>query len=115
MAFPTPDDAPVTKIFFRSLISCFLIIKMAVTKMLHVRVDNELSEDANAIYRSLGLSMSEAIRLFLHRSVVTRGFPHELKVPNATTLEALAEARQMRQAKKARFSSPEELFAELEG
>lgn len=86
---------------------------MAATKMLHIRVDEELSEDANAIYRSLGLSMSEAIRLFLHRSVVTQGVPLELKVPNATTLEALEEARQMRLAKKARFSTPDELFDHL--
>jgi DNA-damage-inducible protein J len=86
---------------------------MAATKMLHVRVDDDLSEDANAVFRSLGLSMSEAIRLFLHRSVVSQGIPLELKVPNATTLEALAEARKMRRAKKARFSTPEELFANL--
>ncbi|WP_275784194.1 type II toxin-antitoxin system RelB/DinJ family antitoxin [Pararhizobium gei] len=86
---------------------------MAATKMLHVRVDDDLSEDANAVFRSLGLTMSEAIRLFLHRSVVSQGIPLELKVPNATTLEALAEARQMRRAKKVRFSTPEELFANL--
>lgn len=81
--------------------------------MLHVRVDDDLSEDANAIFRSLGLSMSEAVRLFLHRSVVSKGIPLELKVPNATTLEALAEAREIRRTKKARFSTPEELFANL--
>jgi DNA-damage-inducible protein J len=86
---------------------------MAATKMLHIRVDEDLSADANAIYRSLGLSMSEAIRLFLHRSVVSQGIPLELKVPNATTLEALAEVRQIRRAKKARFSGPEEIFANL--
>jgi DNA-damage-inducible protein J len=57
--------------------------------------------------------MSEAIRLFLHRSVVSQGIPLELKVPNATTLEALAEVRQIRRAKKTRFSGPEELFANL--
>ncbi len=86
---------------------------MAATKMLHVRVDDDLSDDANAVFRSLGLSMSEAIRLFLHRAVVSQGLPLELKVPNATTLEALAEAREIRRAKKARFSTPDEIFADL--
>ncbi len=86
---------------------------MAATKMLPVRVDDDLSDDANAVFRSLGLSMSEAIRLFLHRAVVSQGLPLELKVPNATTLEALAEAREIRRAKKARFSTPDEIFADL--
>jgi DNA-damage-inducible protein J len=87
--------------------------EMAATKMLHVRVDDDLIEDANAIFRSLGLSMSEAVRLFLHRSVVSKGIPLELNVPNASTLEALAEAREIRHAKRSRFSTPDELFANL--
>ncbi|MDO9418990.1 type II toxin-antitoxin system RelB/DinJ family antitoxin [Pararhizobium sp.] len=87
---------------------------MTATKMLHIRVDDDLSEDAAAVYRSLGLSMSEAIRLFLHRSVASQGLPLELKVPNAKTRAALAEAGQMQKARKSLFATPSELFADLD-
>lgn len=81
--------------------------------MLHIRVDDDLRDDAVAIFDSLGLTMSEAVRLFLHRVVVSQGLPLELKVPNERTRAALQEARQMRKARKARFATPDALFADL--
>ena len=86
---------------------------MTATKMLHIRVDGDLRDDAVAIFHSLGLTMSEAVRLFLHRAVVSQGLPLELKVPNERTRAALQEARQMRKARKARFATPDALFADL--
>lgn len=86
---------------------------MTATKMLHIRVDDDLRDDAAAIFDSLGLTMSEAVRLFLHRAVVSQGLPLELKVPNERTRAALQEARQMRKARKARFATPDALFADL--
>ena len=86
---------------------------MTATKMLHIRVDDDLRDDAAAIFDSLGLTMSEAVRLFLHRAVVSQGLPLELKVPNERTRAALQEARQMRKARKARFATPDALFAAL--
>ncbi|MGO4439643.1 type II toxin-antitoxin system RelB/DinJ family antitoxin [Rhizobium sp. RAF56] len=88
---------------------------MAATKMLHVRVDDDIREDAVAVLDSLGLTMSEAVRIFLHRVVASQGLPLELKVPNEKTRAALLEARQIRKARKARFATPEELFIDLNG
>ncbi|MFD2057585.1 type II toxin-antitoxin system RelB/DinJ family antitoxin [Mesorhizobium calcicola] len=34
---------------------------------------------------SFGLSLSDAVRVFLHRVVASQSFPLELKVPNETT------------------------------
>jgi DNA-damage-inducible protein J len=83
------------------------------TKMLHVRVDDDLREEASDVLDTLGLSVSDAVRMFLHRVVATQSFPLELKVPNQTTRAALAEAVEMRKARRARFATPEELFADL--
>ncbi|TGQ64164.1 type II toxin-antitoxin system RelB/DinJ family antitoxin [Mesorhizobium sp. M00.F.Ca.ET.186.01.1.1] len=85
------------------------------TKMIHVRVDDEIREEASSVLGSLGLSVSDAIRVFLHRVVATQSFPLELKVPNEETRAALAEAREIRKARKARFATPDELFADLDG
>lgn len=86
---------------------------MAGTKMLHIRVDDDIREDASIVLGSLGLTMSEAVRLFLHRVVASQGLPLELKVPNETTAAALKEAREIRAARSARFETPEALFSEL--
>lgn len=87
----------------------------AHTKMIHVRVDDELREEASAVLESFGMSMSDAVRIFLHRVATTQSFPLELKVPNEETKAALEEARAMRRAGKARFATPDELFDDLSG
>lgn len=87
----------------------------ANTKMIHVRVDDDTRNEASSVLESFGLSVSDAVRIFLHRVVVSQSFPLELKVPNESTRAAHAEARESRKANKARFATPGELFADLEG
>ena len=87
----------------------------AKTKMILVRVDDDIRDEASAVLGSLGLSISDAIRVFLHRVAASQSFPLELKLPNETTRAALAEAREIRKARKARFATPDELFANLDG
>lgn len=86
---------------------------MGATKMIHVRVDDDIREEASSVLDSFGLSLSDAVRIFLHRVAASQSFPLELKVPNEATRAALMEARQIRKARKARFSTPEELFDDL--
>ena len=84
------------------------------TSMLHVRVDEETKARATTVLAAMGLSVSDAVRLLLHRVVVDQAFPLELKVPNAETRAAMAEADQMTRARSARFATANELFANLE-
>jgi DNA-damage-inducible protein J len=63
---------------------------------------------------TMGLSVSDAVRLFLRRVIVEQAFPLELKVPNAETLAAMEESRAMMSKRRARFASADELFADLE-
>lgn len=85
------------------------------SKMIHVRVDDDLREEAADVLSSLGLSVSDAVRVFLHRVVASQSFPLELKAPNEATRAALAEARVIRNARKERFATMEALFSELNG
>ncbi|KXS30676.1 MAG: XRE family transcriptional regulator [Candidatus Gallionella acididurans] len=39
---------------------------MAPTTMVHVRVDNEVKEQATEALAAMGLSVSDAVRLFLN-------------------------------------------------
>jgi DNA-damage-inducible protein J len=84
------------------------------TSMLHIRVDDDIKEQATLALTAMGLSVSDAVRLFLRRVVVDQAFPLELKVPNAETLAAMEESRALMSELRARFASADELFAELE-
>lgn len=82
--------------------------------MLHIRVDADMKEQATETLAHMGLTMSDAVRMLLRRIVVDQAFPLELKVPNAETLAAMAESREMMLSHRARFNSAAELFDDLE-
>jgi DNA-damage-inducible protein J len=86
----------------------------AHTSMLHIRVDDDIKTQAVKALDAMGLSMSEAVRIFLKRIVTDQAFPIELKVPNAETRLAMEESKNMMNASHARFSNPEMLFDDLE-
>jgi DNA-damage-inducible protein J len=84
------------------------------SSMVHVRVDDEIKERATTALEAMGLSVSDAVRLFLRRVVTDQAFPLELKVPNAETRSAMAEADEIARSRVARFATADELFADLE-
>ncbi|MCP8884625.1 type II toxin-antitoxin system RelB/DinJ family antitoxin [Devosia sp. XJ19-1] len=84
------------------------------SSMLHVRVDDDTKEKATEALNAMGLSVSDAVRLFLRRVVIDQAFPLELKVPNAETRAAMAEADEIGRTGKARFSTSNELIEDLE-
>ena len=55
----------------------------------NVYLDTNLKEQAKEIYKHYGLSLSEAVNMFLAQSVFNRGLPFEVKIPNDMTLEAM--------------------------
>ena len=86
----------------------------AQTSMLHIRVDDDIKEQATVALSAMGLSMSDAVRLFLRRVGIDQAFPLELKVPNAETLAAMEESRAMMGKGRTGFTKPDELLADLE-
>ena len=89
----------------------------AQTSMLHIRVDDDIKEQATAALATMGLSVSDAVRLFLRRVVIDQAFPLELKVPNAETQTAMNESRSLmasRRSGKSRSASADEMFGDLE-
>ena len=87
---------------------------MTHSTMLHVRVDEEIKTQASEALASMGLSVSDAVRILLKRVVNDQAFPLELKVPNAETRAAMVEARVMMKGKAARFASAGALIDDLE-
>ena len=87
---------------------------MATTTMVHVRVDEEMKKQATETLGAMGLSISDAVRVFLKRVVAEKQLPFELKVPNATTLAAMEEADEIVRTRSARFATATKLFDDLE-
>jgi DNA-damage-inducible protein J len=84
------------------------------TSMLHVRVDEDTKEAATLALTEMGLTVSDAVRLFLRRVVIDQQFPLELKVPNAETRAAMAESRALMASRRKRFANADALFNDLE-
>lgn len=88
---------------------------MASTAMLHVRLDEDLKAKGNEALAAIGLSAADAVRILYHRIVADQAFPLELKVPNAATLEAMAEADAIMRSGETGFADADAMFRALDG
>jgi len=82
--------------------------------MVHVGVDETLKAQATETLALMGLTVSDAIRVFLTRVVAEKELPFAIKVPNATSLAAMAEANQIIGGRRARFTSADALMDAIE-
>jgi DNA-damage-inducible protein J len=65
---------------------------MAAT-VVQATVDERIKDEATAIYAAAGLTLSEAFRIMLMRTVAEQAPPFDPLVPNAETVEAMMAAR----------------------
>lgn len=87
---------------------------MTATTMVHVRVDEETKAKATEALAAMGLSVSDAVRVFLLRVIAEQQMPFTLRVPNAMTRAAMHEADEIARAHAARFDSAADLVDDLE-
>lgn len=62
---------------------------MMKTEIVRSRVEVELKDQASEIFDSIGLTMSQSIRLFLQKVATDKSFPFSINVPNAKTMETI--------------------------
>ncbi len=86
----------------------------ATTTMVHVRVDEKIKAQAAETLSSMGLTVSDAVRVFLTRIVADKELPFALKAPNESSRLAIAEADQIVQSRRARFTTADALLNGLE-
>jgi DNA-damage-inducible protein J len=90
---------------------------MSKTANINVRIDPEFKTEVEDLYSSFGMSVTEAINIFLHMSVMEGGLPFEVRQPrfNAETESAMKEARAIANgtisAKK--YSSAKEMINDI--
>lgn len=62
----------------------------------------------------MGLTVSDAVRVFLTRIVADKGLPFALKAPSEASRVAIAEADQIVRSRRARFATADTLLDGLE-
>lgn len=82
----------------------------AVDTYVRARIDSATKARAADALESMGLSISDAIRLLMFRVANEQRLPFTIKTPNSTTKKAIAE---LEAGKGKRFDSVEDLVAEL--
>jgi DNA-damage-inducible protein J len=61
------------------------------TQMVHARIDPKLKRSAERVFTKLGISTTEAIRLFLKQVELHKGLPFPISIPNEETVAAMME------------------------
>jgi len=67
---------------------------MAKTASLNIRIDPETKAGAEKLFGSFGITVTDAVNMFLRQSLMVGGLPFDLKQPkyNAETEAAIREA-----------------------
>ena len=91
---------------------------MSKTANINIRIEPEVKKEAEELFGSFGISVTDAINIFLHTSLMQGGFPFIIKQPkyNKETEETMQEARDILAGKiqAKTYHSVEELFNELD-
>jgi len=64
---------------------------MARSANLHMRIDPETKQGAEQLFSSFGITMTDAVMMFLRQSLMVGGLPFEMRQPrdNAETEAAI--------------------------
>ncbi|WP_062222193.1 type II toxin-antitoxin system RelB/DinJ family antitoxin [Aureimonas sp. D3] len=87
---------------------------MPATTTITTRIDETVKKNAAEALEAMGLTLSSAVNIFLTRVAHDRAIPFDIRVPNATTRAAMAEADEIASRRAARFSNANEMMDALE-
>ena len=91
---------------------------MAKTASLSIRIDPEAKSAADTIYSRFGISIADAVNIFIHKSIIVGGLPFDMTLPmyNQETLAAMQEARDIADGKiqSKSYSTLQEMINEID-
>ena len=82
------------------------------TAVVHARIEPDTKARAEEILRALGVSPTEAIRLFYTQIVLREGLPFRVELPNKLTTDTLEKSHRGEDIEE--FDSLEDMFASWE-
>ena len=66
---------------------------MTASSVVRARIDDSIKQEASIVLASMGLTVSDAMRMMLTRVAREQALPFEPLVPNAATIKAMKDAR----------------------
>jgi len=69
------------------------VCAMAANEVVQARIDGAIKKEAAAVLATIGLTVSDAVRLMLTRVAREHALPFDPLIPNETTIAAMREAR----------------------
>ena len=82
------------------------------TAVLHTRIAPTLKTQAESVFDQIGLTSSDAIRIFFKQVVLRKGLPFDVAIPNKETADALKKSE--RDVGIKTFDTPDDAFGEWE-
>ena len=82
---------------------------MSQSAVVHARIDQATKSATEKVLDAIGMTPTEAIRLFYRQIALRKSFPLELHIPNKLTASVLAKSDKNQEVE--RFDSPAELYA----
>ena len=79
------------------------------SSVIHARIEPETKEKAEHILRRLGISPTEAIRIFYNQICLGNGLPFPVAIPNQCTAETLEKSRRGEEVEE--FASLDAMFS----
>ena len=83
---------------------------MRTNSVVRARIDEDIKNEASAVLKAMGLTVSDAFRLLMVRIAREKALPFEPLVPNEETIEAMKAARR---GELVTVGSPRELLTSL--
>ena len=74
-----------------------------MSSTIQIRVDDELKQKADALFRELGTDTTAAVRIFLTQAVAHNGFPFEIRRVTENPYAAMSEDEIFRKLEKSRL------------
>ena len=59
----------------------------------NVYLDTAMKKQAQKIFKQYGMGLSDAFNIFLSQSVMEKGIPFQIKIPNEETAKVIQDAR----------------------
>jgi len=60
----------------------------------NVYLDTAMKKQAQKIFKQYGMGLSDAFNIFLSQSVMEKGIPFQIKIPNEETAQVIQDARE---------------------
>ena len=66
------------------------VIQMPKTANLNIPIDPATKDAVEKLFSNYGITVTDAVNIFLHQSLLTGGFPFSAKLPNPNTITLAA-------------------------